>query len=102
MRAEERRLAKAARANSKSKDKSVSSPRSSKAKTSVLKSCALCGEEAALETGIECAGVECPAFVGDCFELEMVTCADDAEVTGDHEHCSAVFCTPECFEAHMQ
>jgi hypothetical protein len=100
--AEKRRQAKAAKANSKTKGKGVPSPRAAKIKSSTSKSCALCGEEAALEGCIKCAADGCPALVGACCELDMITCADDAEVVGDHEHCDKVFCTPDCFEKHME
>ena len=100
--AEERRVAKAARANSKSKGKDVPSSRPAKSKIAEPKPCTLCGEIADKLKGNECALEGCPAFIGDCCKAHQVTCADDAEVTGDHQHCNAAFCTTECFEKHME
>ena len=100
--AEERRQAKAAKAKRKAKSKVAPAARSSMAEAAVGKPCALCGETADSTTGEKCARVGCPSWVGDCCFDDRVTCADDAEPANGHEHCNLVFCTPVCFEKHME
>ena len=100
--ARKKKQAKVAKVNSKAKGKVESSARPSKAKMSEPKPCTLCGKTADKFKGLECALLGCPAFIGECCEAEQVTCSGDAEVSGDHQHCKAVFCTPGCFENHLE